>query len=270
DLQATLLLTSSTSSASASPSRSSGQQSRSTSPYPSPQLLDKSRDALIIEACRTQITDFEALRTKAQFTRGTRKTPLGSLVRTFYAMERIIVALGLDPADSKSSRSFTLDSDQMIEFSVEDILHSFKWTSHSTFNSKRSLYKSAKSVALRTWKDSIGGFNFRHWLYLLKPATETANDSVATEMHRIYRGIKFLWADEGPLALPNGTPLPSPEAQGDEKCAANLKQNGLEKNIKSLLDKYTQEIQGIISSCSIGRPNTMTSQFSTNCESSAN
>ncbi|KAJ7204246.1 hypothetical protein B0H12DRAFT_1243659 [Mycena haematopus] len=194
--------------------------------YPSPYIFDLLGFSLTISFIRpTIITDFEALRTKAQFARGTRKTPLGSLVRTFYAMERIIVALGLDPADSKSSRSFTLDSDQMIEFSVEDILHSFKWTSHSTFNSKRLLYKSAKSVALRTWKDSI----------------ETANDSVATEMHRIYRGIKFLWADEGPLALPNGTPLPSPEAQGDEKCAANLKQNGLEKNIKSLLDKCTEE-----------------------------
>jgi hypothetical protein len=56
------------------------------------------------------------------------------------------------------------------------------------------------------------------------------------EMYDIYLGIKFLWAENGPLALLGD--LPSPEAQGEEGSAARLKEADL-KHCPSLYNKYT-------------------------------
>jgi hypothetical protein len=56
-------------------------------------------------------------------------------------------------------------------------------------------------------------------------------------MYNIYLGIKFLWAENGPLALLGD--LPSPEAQGEEGSAARLKEADL-KHCSSLYNKYTR------------------------------
>jgi hypothetical protein len=57
------------------------------------------------------------------------------------------------------------------------------------------------------------------------------------EIYHIYLGIKFLWADNGPLALLGD--LPSSEAQGEEGYAARLKEADLKK-CSSIHDDYTR------------------------------
>ncbi|KAJ7318080.1 hypothetical protein DFH08DRAFT_971556 [Mycena albidolilacea] len=218
--------TSTSSSASASPSRStrstrsSSRQSRSPSPYPSPSRKDGPQHNSISEICRAEICDFENLQAKAKsITKGDRSTPLALLARRFYAMEKIILGLGLDPGCQKSSRSFTLSSGQQVELTVGEVLDSncFKW-SFSTFSKKQTKYKLAKSIALRTWKEE-----------------KSVDDNA--EIYHIYLGIKFLWADNGPLALLGD--LPSSEAQGEEGYAARLKEADLKK-CSSIHDDYTR------------------------------
>ncbi|KAF8124672.1 hypothetical protein K438DRAFT_2002570 [Mycena galopus ATCC 62051] len=127
------------------------------------------------------------------------------------AAERILLHLGLDPGNLEASQLFPLEDGNTIKLNGEAILNFFDWNPR-TFASKRKKYKLAKSIALH-------------------------NTSADTEFHTLYRGIRFLWADNGPLASLDA-PLPSPEAQDDEKCAADLKQAHLD-NCKSLYDKYT-------------------------------
>jgi hypothetical protein len=119
---------STSSSASASPSRSSrssSQQSRSPSPYPSPSRQDRSQDKAITEICSAEISDFETLQAKAKCTtKGDRSSSLALLARRFYAMEKIILGLGLDPGSLKSSRSFTLHSGKKVELTVGEVLDS--------------------------------------------------------------------------------------------------------------------------------------------------
>ena len=66
-------------------------------------------------------------------------------------MERLVVGLGLDPGDSKSSRSFPLQDGNIVELNLEEVLGNFAWTV-PTFDRKWKLYKLAKAVALRAWK----------------------------------------------------------------------------------------------------------------------
>lgn len=156
---------STTSSTSVSPSRSSrssrssGRQSRSPSPYPSPSIQDRSQDNAITEICSAEISDFGTLQAKAKCaTKGDRSSSLALLARRFYAMEKIIIGLGLDPGSLKSSRSFTLHSGQKVELTVSGVLDSacFRWKG-STFSKKQPKYKLAKSIALRTWKEENSG-----------------------------------------------------------------------------------------------------------------
>ncbi|KAF8140962.1 hypothetical protein K438DRAFT_1879010 [Mycena galopus ATCC 62051] len=115
----------------------------------------------------------------------------------------------------EASQSFPLEDGNTIKLDGEAILNFFDWNP-KTFASKRKKYKLAKSIAFRTWKD---------------------NTDADAEFYKLYRGIRFLWAENGPLASLDA-PLPCSEAQGDEKCAADLKQAHLD-NCKSLYDKYT-------------------------------
>ncbi|KAJ6458549.1 hypothetical protein C8R45DRAFT_1110074 [Mycena sanguinolenta] len=213
------------SSSSASPSRSSGRRSRSASPSPYrvPAVQDKSEQINILKICSTEVPNFEILQPRAQFVKGKRGTPLVSLVRSYYAMEKIIFALGLDPTNLQSSRSFTIDHGQT-EFTVLAIITAFKWED-KTFTTKRGLYNLAKSVAHRHWKGS-----------------ETDTDPAVAKLEHIYQGIRFIWAENGPLARPEDTSLPASHAQGDERCAADLRQTDLEKSTKVIFDKYTDEL----------------------------
>ncbi|KAF8123829.1 hypothetical protein K438DRAFT_1894072 [Mycena galopus ATCC 62051] len=205
------------SSASVSPSRSSQRQSRSPSSYPTQRHSNVSKSEAIIEICQSKITEFESIRPKAQFQSGNCSTSLASLARSFYFMERLIVGLGLEPGDLKSSRSFTLQNGNIVELNLEQVLGNFAWTA-PTFGKKWKLYKLAKAIALRAWND---------------------HTDATPELRNIYLSIKFLWAKNGPLDDLN-IPLPSPEGQGDEKCAANLKQVHLAK-CHTLHNKYTSE-----------------------------
>ncbi|KAF8147339.1 hypothetical protein K438DRAFT_1867790 [Mycena galopus ATCC 62051] len=205
------------SSASVSPSRSLQRQSRSPSPYPTQRHSNVSKSEAIIEICQSKITEFESIRPKAQFRSGNCSTSLASLARSFYFMERLIVGLGLEPGDLKSSRSFTLQNGNIVELNLEQVLGNFAWTA-PTFGKKWKLYKLAKAIALRAWND---------------------HTDATPELRNIYLGIKFLWAKNGPLDDLN-IPLPSPEGQGDEKCAADLKQVHLAK-CHTLHNKYTSE-----------------------------
>ncbi|KAF7373701.1 hypothetical protein MSAN_00581100 [Mycena sanguinolenta] len=207
-------------SSSASPSRSSGRRSRSTSPYPPPLVQDKSEQAVILQICRTEVPSFSTLQPKAQFVKGKRNTPLVSLVRSYNAMEQIILALKLDPANLNSSRLFLGE----MELTGLAVIKAFDWES-KTFLDKKMLYKSAKAIALRPWKDS---------------GTET--DPAAPKLREIYQGIRFIWAENGPLASQADTTLPSADTQGDEKCAAELRQSELEKCCKDIFEKYTDKI----------------------------
>ncbi|KAF8177743.1 hypothetical protein K438DRAFT_2022167 [Mycena galopus ATCC 62051] len=209
--------TSAPSSASASPSRSLRRPSRSPSPYPTQRRSVASKSEAIAEICQSKITDFTSMRPKAQFRSGNRSTSLASLARSFYFMERLVVGLGLDPGDFKSSRPFTLQDGNIIALNLEEVLGNFAWTV-PTFERKWKLYKRAKAVSLRVWKDNV---------------------DATLELQNTYLGIKFLWAKNGPLDDLN-TPLPSPEGQGDEKLAANLKQADLDK-CRTLHDTYTSE-----------------------------
>ncbi|KAF8208546.1 hypothetical protein K438DRAFT_1812418 [Mycena galopus ATCC 62051] len=202
--------------ASGSPSRSSRPQSRSPSPYPTQRPTAPSKDDVILGICRSQIPEFEDIRLKARCLKGNRGTPLASLARCFLAMEHILLCLGLDPRTLESSRSFPLEDEKNINLNGEAIFDCFAWKAR-TFSSKRKLYKDAKSIALRTWKDDT---------------------SADIKLHTIYQGIQFLWADNGPLSSLDA-PLPSPEAQGNEKSAADLRQAHLDSNWKSLYNKYT-------------------------------
>ncbi|KAJ6448496.1 hypothetical protein C8R45DRAFT_1115266 [Mycena sanguinolenta] len=139
-------------------------------------------------------------------------------------MEQIIVALGLDPANLHLSKTFATENGQ-VEFTTLNVVVTFKWYD-GTFTSKQSLYKSAKSIARLAWKGA-----------------EIETDPALVELQNIYRGIQFLWAENGPLADPGDTTLPLSDAEGDEKHAANLRQTDLEKHSKALLDKYTKEPQ---------------------------
>ncbi|KAF8175651.1 hypothetical protein K438DRAFT_1847454 [Mycena galopus ATCC 62051] len=205
------------SSASVSPSRSSQRQSRSPSPYPTQRHSNVSKSEAIIEICQSKITEFESIRPKAQFRSGNCSTSLVSLACSFYFMERLIVGLGLEPGDLKSSRSFTLQNGNIVELNLEQVFGNFAWTA-PTFGKKWKLYKLAKAIALRAWND---------------------HTDATPELRNIYLGIKFLWAKNGPLDDLN-IPLPSPEGQGDEKCAADLKQVHLAK-CHTLHNKYTSE-----------------------------
>ncbi|KAJ7665686.1 hypothetical protein B0H14DRAFT_2658470 [Mycena olivaceomarginata] len=224
------------SSASASPSRSSSRQSHSPSPYPSPSIQDRSQDKAITEICSAEISDFKSLQAKAKYTtKGDRLSSLALLARHFYAMEKIILGLGLDPGSLKSSRSFTLHSGQKVEQTVSEVLDSacFRWKG-STFSKKQSKYKSAKSIALRTWKEGRELWYLPIYFFLCFGLYQLDDDA---EMYDIYLGIKFLWAENGPLALLGD--LPSPEAQGEESSAARLKEADL-KHCPSLYNKYTR------------------------------
>ncbi|KAF8174023.1 hypothetical protein K438DRAFT_1849832 [Mycena galopus ATCC 62051] len=204
------------SSASGSPFRSSRRESRSPSPYPQqPSPPSKNDGILIMGICRSQISGFEGLQPKAKCLKGHRGTPLASLARCFMAVERILLHLGLDPGNLEASQLFPLEDGNTIKLDGEAILNFFDWNP-KTFTSKRKKYRLAKSIALRTWKD---------------------NTDADAEFHKLYRGIRFLWAENGPLASLDA-PLPCSEAQDDEKCAADIKQAHLD-NCKSLYDKYT-------------------------------
>ncbi|KAF8166446.1 hypothetical protein K438DRAFT_1857252 [Mycena galopus ATCC 62051] len=193
------------SSASGSPSRSLRRES--------PPL--KNDGILIMGICCSQISGFEGLQPKAKCLKGHRGTPLASLARCFMAVERILFHLGLDPGNLEASQLFPLEDGNSIELDGEAILNFFDWNP-KTFTGKRKKYKLAKFIALRTWKD---------------------NTNADAEFHKLYQGIRFLWAENGPLASLDA-PLPCSEAQDDEKCAADLKQAHLD-NCKSLYDKYT-------------------------------
>ncbi|KAF8210631.1 hypothetical protein K438DRAFT_1810037 [Mycena galopus ATCC 62051] len=186
------------SSASGPPSRSSRRESCSSSPYPQqPSPPSKNDGILIMGICRSQISGFEGLQLKAKCLKGHRRTPLASLARCFMAVERILLHLGLDPGNLEASQSFPLEDGNTIKLDGEAILNFFDWN----------------------------------------PKTFTNNTDADAEFHKLYRGIRFLWAENGPLASLNA-PLPCSEAQDDEKCAADLKQAHLD-NCKSLYDKYT-------------------------------
>ncbi|KAF8146203.1 hypothetical protein K438DRAFT_1870159, partial [Mycena galopus ATCC 62051] len=120
-------------------------------------------------------------------------------------------------AHLKSSHSFTLQNGNIVELNLEQVLGNFARTA-PTFGKKWKLYKLAKAVALRAWND---------------------HTDATAKLRNIYLGIKFLWAKNGPLDDLN-TPLPSPEGQGDEKCAADLKQAHLAK-CHTLHNKYTSK-----------------------------
>ncbi|KAJ7228028.1 hypothetical protein B0H12DRAFT_1148181 [Mycena haematopus] len=208
---------------SASPSQSSGpsrRQSHSPSLYPPPMVQGSSLRGTALELCRTLVPNFDQLKSAAMFARGTRRNDLVTLVRSHIAMENIIVSLGLDPANLKWAKSFRRGDQPEIELSAFDIIHAFGWA-EGTFTSKKSLYKSAKVISGRHWNGA---------------AIET--DPGRLGIQNVYRGIQFIWAENGPLA-PGATSLPSPEVEGAERLAAQLRQADLERHNRVLLDKYT-------------------------------
>ncbi|KAJ7866718.1 hypothetical protein B0H13DRAFT_1897900 [Mycena leptocephala] len=139
-------------------------------------------------------------------------------------MEKIIQQLGLDPANAHSSRSF-LPSGKNIEVTTADLLGSFGWN-YTTFSNKRKLYHKAKSVALRSWKGHTPG-SFHSFIASQLLMRHLAYGEPKFTEYKVFCGIKFLWAENGSLGL-NGA-LPSSEAQGDERFAADLRQHDLDK-----------------------------------------
>jgi hypothetical protein len=80
---------------------------------------------VITEICSAEISDFETLQVKAKCTtKGDHSSSLALLAHRYYAMEKIILGLGLDPGSLQSSRSFTLHSGQKVELTVREVLDS--------------------------------------------------------------------------------------------------------------------------------------------------
>ncbi|KAJ6449898.1 hypothetical protein C8R45DRAFT_947179 [Mycena sanguinolenta] len=205
---------------SASPARSPRQQSRSPSPYSTPSTSPKAD--LVFAVARARIPEFDSLQSQAKSTgKGNKLTPLASLGRCYSAMERILVQLGFDPQNPRSSKSlsFSLDDGKTVEFTANDVFKSCRWSS-GTFSTKRKRYNLAKSIACREWKGI------------------SSDDPNATELHQLFLGIKYLWGASGPFTLLD-IPLPSSDAEGSEKFAADPRQAHLDK-CELLIDKYTQ------------------------------
>ncbi|KAJ7228285.1 hypothetical protein GGX14DRAFT_554390 [Mycena pura] len=190
------------------PSRSDSRRPRSFSPY-------RVRDPAVMDICAAQVRNFDQLKALATFKPGT-KTMLPSLASTFYAMTHILEGLRLQPDNLNASECFTLAGVQKT-LNTRQVIEAFGWSA-STFENKRKLYKKAKEIASKKWKGEV-----------------PENTDQLKSIYETYCGIRYLWAENGPLACPLTMPLPSPNATGDEKFAAELKQAQFTQQQKAIL-----------------------------------
>ncbi|KAJ7201022.1 hypothetical protein GGX14DRAFT_400222 [Mycena pura] len=197
------------SSALSPPLPSDSRRSRSWSPY-------RVRDPAVMDICAARVPNFDQLKALATF-KGGAKATLPSLALTFYSMTQILEGLSLQPDNPNASECFT-QAGVPTTLKTRQVIEAFGWSA-STFDNKRKLYKNAQKIASKNWKGEV-----------------PENADQLKSLYDAYRGIRYLWAKNGPLACPLTMQLPSPNATGDEKLAAELKQAYFAQQYKAIFD----------------------------------
>ncbi|KAJ7032328.1 hypothetical protein C8F04DRAFT_1262081 [Mycena alexandri] len=98
------------------------------------------------------VKNFDELSPKAMFVKGNSTSSFPVLARRFYAMEKILSALGLPKNDSVSH--LTAADGETVVVAAAVVLGLHKWST-VTYDHKQAQYVRASSVAARVWKGNI-------------------------------------------------------------------------------------------------------------------